>query len=157
MLEPSRFLTAMDTLTLYLPASSVSRLTAGFSALALLYALTLATYRLVFSSLAGFPGPKLAAMTDLYEFYFDFFRNGTYIFEIEKMHQKYGSCFGRDLRCCLDGSKTYDLSHTGPIVRVNPYELSIHDQSFYNDLYVAENTRRTDNYNKFGKGIDFDG
>ena len=88
----------MDTLTLYLPASSISRMTAVFGALALFYAVSLSTYRLVFSPLAGFPGPKLAAMTGLYEFYFDFFRNGTYIFEIEKMHQRYGLCLGWNLR-----------------------------------------------------------
>ena len=86
----------MDTLTLCLPAGSVSRMAAAFGALTLLYALSLATYRLVFSPLAGFPGPKLAAMTDLYEFYFDFFRNGIYIFEIEKMHHKYGLWFTGD-------------------------------------------------------------
>lgn len=83
----------MDTLRLCLPASSISSITAGFGALALIYAVYLAIYRLIFSPLAAFPGPKLAAMTDLYEFYFDFFRNGTYIFEIEKMHQRYGLCF----------------------------------------------------------------
>ena len=37
-------------------------------------------------------------MTGLHEFYFDFFRSGTYIFEIEKMHQRYGLCFGWNLR-----------------------------------------------------------
>ena len=42
-------------------------------------------------------------------------------------------------------------------MRVNPYELSIHDPAFYNDLYCAESKRRTDNYDKFGRGIDFDG
>lgn len=83
---------AMDALMVGLPASIMGKLTAGFGALALLYALSLATYRLALSPLAGFPGPKLAAMTDLYEFYFDFFRNGTYIFEIEKMHRNYGLC-----------------------------------------------------------------
>ena len=56
MLQPSNFLTAMDTLTLYLPASSVIRMTAVFGALTLFYAVSLATYRLVFSPLAGFPG-----------------------------------------------------------------------------------------------------
>jgi hypothetical protein len=47
-------------------------------------------YRLWFSPLAGFPGPKLAAMTSLYEFYFDFFKKAKYCFEIERMHQVYG-------------------------------------------------------------------
>jgi hypothetical protein len=47
-------------------------------------------YRLCFSPLAGFPGPKLAAMTSLYEFYFDYFKQAKYCFEIERMHQVYG-------------------------------------------------------------------
>ena len=46
---------------------------------------------------------------------------------------------------------------TGPIVRVNPEELSIHDSDAYNHIYVSESKRRTDNYDIFCKGIDFDG
>lgn len=57
---------------------------------AVVYGLSLAIYRLFFSPLAGFPGPKLAALTNLYEFYYDFFGNGRYVFEIKKMHEKYG-------------------------------------------------------------------
>ena len=45
----------------------------------------------------------------------------------------------------------------GPIVRVNPHELSIHDAEFYNEIYCGESKRRTNNYDQFGKGIDFDG
>lgn len=45
----------------------------------------------------------------------------------------------------------------GPIVRVTPHELSIHDPDFYDKLYVAGSVRRTDNYNKFAKGVDIDG
>lgn len=45
---------------------------------------------LYFSPLARFPGPKLAAATGWYEFYHQWWRNGQYIFEIEKMHMKYG-------------------------------------------------------------------
>lgn len=45
----------------------------------------------------------------------------------------------------------------GPIVRINPEELSLHDPTFYNEIYCIESKRRTDNYNHFGKGIDFDG
>lgn len=45
----------------------------------------------------------------------------------------------------------------GPIVRINPDELSIHDPTFYNEIYVTENKRRTSHYDVFCKGIDFDG
>ena len=36
------------------------------------------------------PGPRIAGMTSLYEFYFDYFRQATYCFEIERMHKTYG-------------------------------------------------------------------
>ena len=49
------------------------------------------SYRLFFSALSEFPGPKIAAVTGYYEFYYDFFRKGTYVFEIEKMHERYGT------------------------------------------------------------------
>lgn len=45
----------------------------------------------------------------------------------------------------------------GPIVRVNPDELSIHDPTFYNEIYVTESKRRTNAHDVFCKGIDFDG
>lgn len=76
----------MDILTLSLSTSFIGKLAAGFA----LYSTCLIIHRLVFSPIAGFPGPKIVAVTRWYEFYFDFFRNGTYIFEIEKMHKKYG-------------------------------------------------------------------
>ena len=53
------------------------------------------------------------------------------------------------------GDRVYALK--GPIVRINPEEVSIHDPAFYSKVYITERKRRTDNYNKFGKGIDFDG
>lgn len=45
----------------------------------------------------------------------------------------------------------------GPIIRVNPEELFIHDPEFYNSLYVIESTRRTNHYDNFAQGIGFDG
>jgi hypothetical protein len=47
-------------------------------------------YNLYFHPLSKFPGPKIAAITPLYEYYFDLFKHGMYIWEIEKMHAKYG-------------------------------------------------------------------
>jgi hypothetical protein len=62
----------------------------GLVALAFAYCISLVIYRLYISNLAGFPGPKLAAVTSWYEFYYDVVRHGKYIFEIERMHAKYG-------------------------------------------------------------------
>ena len=67
-----------------------SRLAAGLAILALSYSIGLFVYRLTLDPLAKFPGPKIAAMTSWYEFYYDWWCEGHYVFEIEKMHQKYG-------------------------------------------------------------------
>ena len=47
-------------------------------------------YRIYLHPLAKFPGPKLAALSHWYEAYYDVLKKGQYIFEIERMHQKYG-------------------------------------------------------------------
>lgn len=54
------------------------------------YCLTLAIYRLYFHPLASFPGSKLAASTLWYEFYYDVILRGKHIWQIEKMHKRYG-------------------------------------------------------------------
>lgn len=71
-----------------LPEPSLAVLT-GVAAY-LLYFVGLVIYRLYFSPIARFPGPKIAAATGWYEFYYDCWLNGKYIFEIEAMHKKYG-------------------------------------------------------------------
>ncbi|KAJ5099918.1 benzoate 4-monooxygenase cytochrome P450 [Penicillium argentinense] len=86
--------------------------------LATLFALR-SIYRLFFHPLRKIPGPKLAAITHVYEFYYNCVRDGRYIFQIEKMHQKYG-----------------------PIVRITPNEVHIIDPFFYDEIYAASSRRR---------------
>jgi len=65
---------------------------------AVLYLVYGITWRLFWSPLAKFPGPKLAAVTLWYEFYYDVLRTGRYMWEIEKMHEKYGQLHYRSLQ-----------------------------------------------------------
>lgn len=69
-------------------------------------------YRAFFDSLSKFPGPKLAAASMWYEFYYDVVNKGQYTWEIKRMHEKYG-----------------------PIVRINPYEIHIDDPEFLDSVY----------------------
>ncbi|KAE8363103.1 cytochrome P450 [Aspergillus caelatus] len=80
--------------------------------------LWLALQRLWLSPIAHFPGPKLAAFTMWYEYYYDSFLEGQYTFQIAEMHRKYG-----------------------PIVRISPYELHIDDAGYYDALYSRDAPR----------------
>jgi len=54
------------------------------------YLLALVIYRLFFHPLVGFPGPWLAAITYLYESYYDIVQGGQYTFKIRDLHREYG-------------------------------------------------------------------
>lgn len=69
---------------------SLGGLGVSFIGLSAIYFISLVVYRLYLSPLSVFPGSKLAAATGWYEFYYDFWLGGKYIFEIERMHKKYG-------------------------------------------------------------------
>lgn len=47
-------------------------------------------YRLVLSPIAKFPGPRLAAVSNWYEFYYDVIRKGHFTAHIQQLHKKYG-------------------------------------------------------------------
>jgi hypothetical protein len=46
--------------------------------------------RLYLHPLAHIPGPRLAALTWWYEFYYDVIQPGQFVFHIQKLHKKYG-------------------------------------------------------------------
>lgn len=61
-----------------------------------LYILSLiftAIYNIWFHPLAKFPGPKIAVIGSWYEAYYDVIKDGRYLWQIEKMHEKYGKYF----------------------------------------------------------------
>ncbi|KAL9117625.1 MAG: hypothetical protein Q9187_005835, partial [Circinaria calcarea] len=80
-------------------------------------------YRLYFSPIAKFPGPRLAALSLWYEFYYDVIQDGRYTWKIAELHKQYG-----------------------PIIRITPYELHINDPNFYDELYVGPAKRKTDKF-----------
>ena len=90
-------------------------------------------WRLYFSPIAHIPGPRLAAITWWYEFYYDIILGGQYVFKIIELHKEYG-----------------------PIIRINPYEVHIGDPDFFPQLYPASNKRR-DRWRFFTKQFGADG
>ncbi|KAL6720035.1 hypothetical protein ACLMJK_001956 [Lecanora helva] len=103
-----------------------------FSGLAcILYVAALASYRLFFHPLAGFPGPKLAASTYWYEFFYDCAHKGQYVFKIGELHKQYG-----------------------PIIRINPEEIHVADADFYNEIYTNREKRDVWDWQRKGFGSD---
>ncbi len=54
------------------------------------YLAAVVIYRLNFSPSARFPGPRLAALTFLYEGYYDVWHRGQYTWKIKELHEQYG-------------------------------------------------------------------
>ncbi|KAK0729760.1 cytochrome P450 [Lasiosphaeris hirsuta] len=97
------------------------------------YTLYGAIWRLYFSPVSHIPGPRLAALTWWYEFYYDIILGGQYVFKIIELHKEYG-----------------------PIIRINPSEVHIGDPDFFPQLYPASNKRR-DRWRFFTKQFGADG
>lgn len=122
-----------------------------------LYLLSLATYRLLLSPLAKFPGPRLAALTRKYESYYEAVQNYEYVWKIKKLHQKYGetstflprlSLLDFRLHCQAQGYKA-EFAHpwnSGPIIRISPHELHIDDADFFDQLNSFQGKWNKDPY-----------
>jgi hypothetical protein len=55
-----------------------------------LYITCLYIYRLTFHPLSKYPGPKLAALSNWYEFYYDVYQQGQFTFHLQELHEIYG-------------------------------------------------------------------
>ncbi|GLA25618.1 hypothetical protein AnigIFM63326_002359 [Aspergillus niger] len=76
-------------------------------------------YLLYFHPLHKIPGPKLAAITYGYEFYYNVIKGGKFVWEIERLHKIYG-----------------------PVIRINPDEVHINDPDYYEEIYTSRARRR---------------
>nr|XP_036582011.1 trichodiene oxygenase [Colletotrichum truncatum]KAF6790568.1 trichodiene oxygenase [Colletotrichum truncatum] len=72
-----------------------------------------------FHPLYKFPGPKVAAGSYAYEFWFDMVKTGRYTREIKRLHGIYG-----------------------PIIRINPDELHCNDPNFIDEIYAGGGRKR---------------
>jgi len=112
-----------------IPTAKLLMLSISLSAILVLNCIGLAVYRFYFHPLAKFPGPKLAAITTWYEFYWDVVKDGKFTFHIYDLHKKYG-----------------------PIIRISPNELHIHDPDYFDQLYARSGRRDKYSYisSRFG-------
>lgn len=87
------------------------------------YCLGAAIYRLYLSPLASIPGPKLAALSTWYNWYYDMVLGGQYVWRVEEMHRQYG-----------------------PIVRPRPDTVHVNDPAFIDKLYTQSPKQRRERY-----------
>ncbi|KAE8336391.1 hypothetical protein BDV24DRAFT_168322 [Aspergillus arachidicola] len=84
--------------------------------LALTVFTSLLAYRVYFHPLAHIPGPPLAKVTYLYEWYYDLYQSGQFTFQIKDLHHKYG-----------------------PVIRINPDDVHIDDPDFFDQVFNQTN------------------
>ncbi|RAL66792.1 hypothetical protein DID88_007575 [Monilinia fructigena] len=89
------------------------------ASLVLVQIIYVALWRLFFSPISHIPGPRLAALTSWYEFYYDVIKPGQFVWHIRDLHEKYG-----------------------PIVRVTPWEIHIKDVTFLDEIYAPASRNR---------------
>ena len=58
---------------------------------AFLYIIGVVIYRSYLHPLAKIPGPRLAALTFLPEFYYNYLNDGSFLWKIKEWHDRYGT------------------------------------------------------------------
>ncbi|KAF5337488.1 hypothetical protein D9758_013608 [Tetrapyrgos nigripes] len=98
------------------------------STCALLAYLAHANFQRLFNPLIQFPGPTLAKWTSYYMAYYDIWKGGSWIEQLQELHQLYG-----------------------PVVRVAPNQLHFNDPQAYVDIYSSTSkfTKDPDFYGLF--------
>ena len=112
-----------------MPKSMLEAL-AAISVLLVLRACVIVIWRLCFHPLAKFPGPKLAAASRLYEFWYQGIKEFEFQSRVKAMHKVYGESLA-----IIDTSAH---CREGPIVRISPYELSINDSDFNLEHFLKD-------------------
>lgn len=74
------------------------------------YYVAVIIYRLYLHPLRSIPGPRLAAATGWYDFYYDVYLKGELLFKLKNLHETYG-----------------------PVVRISPREVHVADISLYHE------------------------
>ncbi|KAL4979754.1 putative benzoate 4-monooxygenase cytochrome P450 [Aspergillus desertorum] len=87
-------------------------------AVSLVYFTSLIIYRLCLHPLAHIPGPPLARITFLFEWYYDLLLGGRFRYQLKRLHEKYG-----------------------PVIRINPDQVHINDPECYDEIFNQTNGR----------------
>ena len=72
----------------HLPPPLITLQLLGIVSLA--YTVILVVGRLYFSPISNIPGPRIAAATALYEFYYNVVKGGKFFLKIQQLHEEYG-------------------------------------------------------------------
>ena len=119
--------------------SSPQSISVAFVSAILVIFISRRIYSVYLGPLSQFPGPKLAAATLWYEFYYDVILQGRYTFKIKELHKKYGM-----RRPILLNRRL--IESLGPIIRISPNELHIDEPDYYETLYSQHEPRDKSEY-----------
>ena len=103
-------------------------------------------YHLYFGPLSKFPGPRLAALSRLYELYYDGYKSEGYSHKLRDLHKRYGN--SKSMKNFL-----FSDIESGPIIRISPYELHVNDPDFYVKLSQNPKLDKCDWYYNVGDAL----